>query len=570
MLRRPITIAMILVACGGGSAPAHEQQSVPDPAAAPPTSKESGPRPTTIEEPDAGPLPLEGPNVPYNRAIAKSIHNSYERFEPLLDQLIYHRVRSLELDIHVRREGAAAPSGEWFVYHEDLPTQRTTSCDQLSDCLGLLAAFHDAIPKHEVVTLFVDLKEGFDGGHQPTDLDGAFAARLGRPNIVTPQDLIKACPGAVTIRDAVTGPKCSFPTLAQLRGKFILVTTGGTACDGNSLVSKYGGTDPRERSAFLGPNVDGSCTAAAYDQKPSVVFLNMPLAEKARAQEVISRGLVARIYGGGSEGGLDNASDFQSARTTGANHLATDKVNHEQDGFASTHLTRGFPFTCEGCAADLIEPGNVIGVRTQSGDQFGTADSAYFAYENDPSSATPSTDDVTWSTLVSVPSSHVEGFAKACLIARASADDPGAATVSVCRAFDNHPPRAQVRLTNGAATTSTDASSALFDGISTETPAFLQLAIKGGSDVTTSVSRDGKTWVPITKTTMSVALPIRGIGVSAHGNNNQSVKALFVNLARAKGSTSPTSPTLITTSLLTQKAVGQNASGTAFDGVFPP
>ena len=496
-----------------------------------------------------------GADVPYDQAVQKSIHNAYERNEPLLDQLVYHRVRSLELDIHVRREGAVAPTGDWFVYHEDNPVMRRSSCAQLTDCLGQLAAFHRAVPKHEVVTLFVDLKEDFEYGHQPRHLDATLARVLGRENIVTPSDLVDACPGASSVREAVNG-SCSFPTLRALRGKFVVVTTGGTACNDNSLVSRYAGTDPVARLAFVGPNVDASCPVAAYDTKPDVVFFNLSFDERARARELRARNLVTRIYRGGVPGGLATGQEFEAARLAGATHLATDKTSFEQDTWAASHGPRGFPFNCESCGDDLVEAGPMLGVQATSGDQWGTSDSGFFAFENDPS-------DASWGALVSVPSSHVARFAKACLVARES-DAPDAANVSVCRTFDANPPRAQVRRQTGAPTTSTTAPS--FDGLTAEAPAFLRLSVRtlgSGSTVTASVSRDGKTWLPITTTTLAVPLPVRGIAVSSH-TSSAKVKALFANLARTKdGST-----TTVTTAALQQKALGAGATGDVFDGVF--
>jgi hypothetical protein len=474
----------------------------------------------------------------------------------LIDQLVYHRVRSLELDIHVHREGTATPAGEWFVYHEDNPLMRTTSCVRLSDCLGQLAAFHASIPRHEVVTVFVDLKDSFEDGHQPADLDGAFAKALGRDAIVAPADLLAACPGASTLREAVTGA-CRFPTLRALRGKLLLVTTGGSFCDTASPVARYGGDAPRSRLAFIAPNVSGSCTVASYDARPDVVFFNMPLAEKARATEVAGRGLVARIYGGGAQGGLDTPGDFAAARGAGAVHLATDKVNFEQDTWAATHSPKGFPFTCEGCGSDVVEPGPILGVLANSGDQFDQADSAFFAWER-------GTSDAVYRALVSVPSSHVQSFAKACLVARAS-EDAGAASVAVCRTFDNHAPRAQVRPAPGAVTTSTDAPA--FTGVTIEVPAFLRLAVEAAgpcTKVTASASIDGKAWSTITTATLGVALPFRSVSVSSHGSGT--VRGLFANLVREDANGKAT----ITATMLDPKAIGSSSTGRAFDGVFPP
>jgi hypothetical protein len=133
---------------------------------------------------------------------------------------------------------------------------------------------------------------------------------------------------------------------------------------------------------------------------------------RAEAAEARARGLVARIYKGGASGGLNTPEDLEGARAAGANHLATDKISFERDTWSTTHGARGFPFECDGCDA-LAEPGHLVGVRATSGDLWGRADSAFLAYDE-------AADAETWTALASVPSSHVEPFAKACIVARAS------------------------------------------------------------------------------------------------------------------------------------------------------
>ncbi len=553
-------VVFVVAACGGGGQLAFGDH--PGRERASPAIRDGEGTETIGGDGEAAADEDPGPDVSYDKVIQKSVHNAYARSEPLIDQLVYHRIRSLELDIHTRQSGTVSPSGEWWVFHEDHPIWQATSCTRLSDCLGQVAAFHDALPRHEVVTLFVDLKTSFEGAHRPDDLDAAFVNGLGRERIVTPADVIAACPGATSLRQAVTGA-CHFPTLRALRGKFIVAITGGTSCDRSSFVSTYAGADPRARVAFVAPNADASsCTVAAYDARPDVVFFNMPLADKDRASEVKNRGLVARIYGGGLSGGLDVPNDFAAARLAGAAHLATDKVSFERDAWAASHRARGYPFTCDGCSDDLVEPGHLLGIQATSGDLWGTADSGVFAGETDD-------EDSTWSALVSVPSSHVEPFAKACLVARASTD-AAAANVSVCRTFDDSAPRAQIRRSAGGATVATDASS--FDGIARESPAFLRLAVKasgGASEVIASASRDGKKWSTITAARLDSSLPFRGVAVSAHGEPDgpaASVKGLFANLTRERAGTRAP----MTTTTLEQKAIGAQATGQIFDGVFPP
>jgi hypothetical protein len=511
------------------------------------------------------PASSAGLDVPYDQVVQKSVHNAYARFEPLLDQLVYHRVRSVEVDIHDSREGIDARRGDWFVYHGDQPFNRESSCTHLSDCLGQLAAFHATFPQHEVVTLWVDVKDDFDAAHRPADLDRTITSALGRDNVVTPEDVVAACgrPGVTSVRDAVTGG-CSFPTLRTLRGKFIVAVTGGNSCNPTSAVSAYGGDRPLARTAFLAPGVNDDCPVEAYDRRRDVVFLNLRLRERRRIPQIRARGMVARVYGNGISG-VDDAEGFEAARAAGATHIATNRVNFEEDVWSSTHRGRGFPFACAGCTDALEERGAILGLRATSGDQGGTVDSEVFAYDPEVAAPDPEAGQASWSALVAVPSSHVEPMAKACLVARASTA-PDAPSVSVCRPFDDHAPRALVRPASGAPARTIELDDV--PGLAREAPAFLKLALaenekEGGTDATALASSDGETWQTITKVHVDVPLRYRGIAVSSNGE--ASVKGLFANLVRERRGI----PTHVDASSLHSSAVG-DASGVLFDGVFPP
>jgi len=119
-------------------------------------------RPPVVPEPVIpAPDVAQGEDTTYDRAVTKTTHNAYDRREPLFDQLVWHHIRSIELDVHVEKSAAPDLPRDWYVYHADLPALRDTSCTTFSSCLRQLAAFHTAVPQHEVVTLFVDLKDDF-------------------------------------------------------------------------------------------------------------------------------------------------------------------------------------------------------------------------------------------------------------------------------------------------------------------------------------------------------------------------------------------------------------------------
>ena len=497
----------------------------------------------------------DGPQIPYDKVTLKTIHNAYQRDEPLLDQMLYDNVRSLEVDIH-KGKGDDAPSGQWWVYHIDAPTQDGSSCKFFDDCLAAMAAFHKAMPNHEVVTLYVDFKDDWVTGHMPEDLDTHIAKVLGRENIAAPGDFIKACNGATTLRDAVAAP-CGFPSLGALRGKFILAGTGGSACDANSHVSKYGNGKSNDRLVFLSADLNKDCTLEQYDAHKDVVFFNMSMDDKGRAQAVRDKGLIARIYKGGLNGGLDSAEDFNAAKAAGAQQLATDKVNVVEDPWSSTTAKLGFPFSCVGCD-DLTEKSPLLAVSATSGDQEGKADSAFYAYMNDQGEST-------WTAAVGVPSSHVEEFAKGCLVARAT-EDPASPHVSFCRPFDNHPPRTQIRLTQGDSTIVEEAPA--WANFSSETAFFLRLHVRPDGDdtqVETLVSKDGKDFQTLSQRIVHASLPLRGVSVSSHGAGK--LHAFFAGLTRT---VTDLPNETITASKLTKKPIGAGASGDVKDGPFAP
>src|SRR5262245_291335 len=132
-------------------------------------------------------------NVPYNHVFQKSAHNTYQRDEELIDVIKWHRVHSIEFDIHPQSKDGSYIYGDWGVYHED-PTDPST-CGNLSHCLGQLRAYHLENPHHEVITVFLDKTAWFDGW-RPDDLDWRITQHIDESWILRPYDLNTRCPWA--------------------------------------------------------------------------------------------------------------------------------------------------------------------------------------------------------------------------------------------------------------------------------------------------------------------------------------------------------------------------------------
>lgn len=437
----------------------------------------------------------DGPR--YDEVRQKSSHNSFQRDEALFDQLVYHRARSLEFDVHVGKSFAPELVGDWYVYHIDV-IDAGSACRTLSQCLEQVAAFARAAPEHEVVTLWIDLKDGFDGEHRPEDLDARLLAAFGE-RLWTPGALLAGCPGATSLQAAATLPGCDWPTLAALRGRVVVALTGGGLDDPSGALATYVGADAAARAAFVAPDLGD---AAAIGDHGEAVFFNLAAADVAIGAAVRAAGLVSRVWV------LDDAGPWGEGVAAGVHHLASNKVDAVDDPWASTASAAGWPFTCiEACEAPTQESAAIVAVDVDSGDLWGGSDDGVFAHL--PVAA----GDVTLTAAIAVKSGDVEPWAKTCLGARAgvAADAP---YLAICRPADAHPPAVQLRATAGGSVETFDFAGV--DGLSEESPAFVRL-VRTGACVRGLASADGVMWSLLAEHCFAAAPSHVGVLASSHG-----------------------------------------------------
>ena len=53
----------------------------------------------------------------YNEVRQTSSHNSFQRSEGIYDQVVYWRIRSLEIDLHHGKPFRDALKKDWYIYH---------------------------------------------------------------------------------------------------------------------------------------------------------------------------------------------------------------------------------------------------------------------------------------------------------------------------------------------------------------------------------------------------------------------------------------------------------------------
>ncbi|MBC8073664.1 MAG: hypothetical protein IAG13_35405 [Deltaproteobacteria bacterium] len=330
--------------------------------------------------------------------------------------------------------------------------------------------------------------------------------------------------------------------LAATRGRVLVALTGGA-----SSLRTYHDDDGRPRAALVAPAIASVDEAADW---PNTSVFNFAAADVALAGELAAAGHVVRVWGN------EDAAAWQAAIDVGVHHVATDKVSAQQDPWARTHDDDGWPFRCiDTCVPIGPEPGAVIGIDVDSGDIWDEADSAWFVHDdlaNDP--------DHQWRAMISTANSHVEPFAKGCLMARATLD-VAAPYFAVCRTADEQPLRVQWRAEPGALSTAIEADIAAPDTVDPSSVAFVRLRVEqSGHCVAGDGSRDGQSWVEIGTHCFTDPLPLQGIAAASHDAGE--VRMLFVELRRDDAAARSTLDFDESTAL-------GDGSATVYDGVMP-
>lgn len=221
--------------------------------------------------------PHDGDGVAYNRWSALACHNCFEPGSPLgpLSRALT-RTRAVEIDIWPSRN-----PGEWLVAHDDPRGNRVpvneSNCvpgrpgaGGLHECLRVIRDHVARNRTSEVVTVFLDLKEDFQPGWGPADLDGVLTGIFDKEMLFTPQKQ-----WAYAAADRSRRGPTSWPTLAELHGRVIIVLTG----DNDRLRDYLRSGHARDAFVALRARSDGDVRDIAADTGIGnrVLFLNIGL-----------------------------------------------------------------------------------------------------------------------------------------------------------------------------------------------------------------------------------------------------------------------------------------------------
>jgi hypothetical protein len=169
------------------------------------TSQDAGPaRPLTIEA-----LQVIGTHNSYHKAPTIAFDASHKYTHLPLDQQFAGGVRAIELDLHLRSDGV------FEVYHISIIDPNST-CATFDACLGVVATWSTAHPRHVPIFIWLELKD--DTGGQPINdlvaIENVISKVFAREKLITAAWL-KGSYGSPHERIATAG----WPTLDDARGK---------------------------------------------------------------------------------------------------------------------------------------------------------------------------------------------------------------------------------------------------------------------------------------------------------------------------------------------------------------
>lgn len=210
----------------------------------------------------------------YNQDAQVACHNCYfpKLFHNL--QVPLGLTRGLEIDVH----HTGAKPGQWFVNHErdgnysNCEAQTAGAHGDLQACLRIIHEEAVRRPARDVITVFVDLKDGWGKEWSPTHLDSLARRALPSEILYTPA-LVQG--DEPSLQAMATGNQ--WPSMDALVGRVLLVLTGD-----NTRLNQYLEQTDRERVFFVAPSIRSTMEVThpkriSPSHRQHIVFYNVDL-----------------------------------------------------------------------------------------------------------------------------------------------------------------------------------------------------------------------------------------------------------------------------------------------------
>jgi hypothetical protein len=254
----------------------------------------------------------------YHEISFKASHNSYDRNEPIHEQLIYFAnnpsrcgCRGLEFDIW--RHSSAKE--KFFTVSHSSPNGGLP----FAYYLGLLLSYHYNQPRHNIILVTIDIKSSHGSVQSfPREIDRYITEYFNTDLLFTPGHLFRS-PRLSLCENVI---HYGWPEVNSMSGKFIFCLSGTTAWK-----NYYASASIKSRLCFSDKDVDDDDDNIVVPPRGNFVFFNMHIWSahystwKNTLPLFFAQKLITRVYE------ADGESLWNKALNVGASLLATNKVS---------------------------------------------------------------------------------------------------------------------------------------------------------------------------------------------------------------------------------------------------
>lgn len=195
----------------------------------------------------------------YNKNYQIACHNCYDTQYAANIEDVFPFTTAIEIDIWDNFQGSGVLSAgnkmnnDWYVKHDPLQKGNQNCCGgSLGDCLKRIHAWSDKNPQHDVITIFIDKKENWSDPNEtrkPIDIDNLIVTIFSKDAIFSPSNLIG---DKANLKEASA---FNWPSMDDLKGKFIFVITDGTQITSRKPLNEYVEALKNAAICFVAPQI---------------------------------------------------------------------------------------------------------------------------------------------------------------------------------------------------------------------------------------------------------------------------------------------------------------------------
>jgi hypothetical protein len=190
---------------------------------------------------------------------------------------------------------------DWYVKHTLFEKgNKNFFGGSLANCLTQIENWSDNNPNHNVLTIFLDKKQGWSGkrgSRKPEDLDKLLLSIFGKEKIYTPMDFVS---GSQDLRTAVK--RYNWAPLNNLKGKIVFIITDATFFKSrNIILDEYLQKLKETAVCFVAPTIKKKSEiiipkGISNDNVSNIIFYNLNFKNSALSENISSNNYVNRVF----------------------------------------------------------------------------------------------------------------------------------------------------------------------------------------------------------------------------------------------------------------------------------